>query len=146
MQAAGRLIAPTHGYGAPMSYRLLYIGLALVAVAAIAFGIAFNRSGDAVVLPDQIEAISPQPGDLVPPQTNVEIDLPVAYEADIYIDGWLVEDAVFVEGTGVYRWAPSPENPTITEWSPGEHTVRVVWDKVSGFPDPGEFEWTFRVG
>jgi hypothetical protein len=53
---------------------------------------------------------------------------------------------VFVEGTGVYRWAPSPANPTITEWSPGQHTVRVVWDKVSGFPDPGEYEWTFRVG
>jgi hypothetical protein len=45
-----------------MPYRLLYIGLALVAVAAIAFGIAFNRSGDAVVLPSQLEAISPQPG------------------------------------------------------------------------------------
>jgi hypothetical protein len=129
-----------------MPYRLLYIGLGLVAVAAIAFGIAFNRSGDAVVLPPQLEAISPRPGDLVPPQTNVEIDLPVAYEAVIYIDGWQVEDAVFVEGTGVYRWAPSPANPTITEWSPGEHTVRVVWDKVSGFPDPGQYEWTFRVG
>ena len=62
------------------------------------------------------------------------------------IDGWLVEDAVFVEGTGIYRWAPSPQNPTITEWSPGEHTVRVAWDKVSGFPDPGEYEWSFRVG
>jgi len=129
-----------------MPYRLVYLGLGLLAIAAIAFGIAFNRSGDELVLPDQIEAISPRPGDLVPPQTSVEVDLPVGYRADIFVDGWQVEDAVFVEGTGVYRWTPSPESPTITEWSAGEHTVRVVWDKVSGLPDPGEFEWSFRVG
>ena len=129
-----------------MPYRLIYLGLALVAIAAIAFGIAFNRSGDELLLPDQVEAISPRSGDLVPPQANIEIDLPVGYRADIYVDGWLVTDAVFVEGTGVYRWAPSPQSPTIAEWEPGEHTVRVVWDKISGLPDPGEFEWTFRVG
>jgi len=129
-----------------MPYRLVYLGLGLLAIAAIAFGIAFNRSGDELVLPDQIEAISPRPGDLVPPQTSVEVDLPVGYRADIFVDGWQVEDAVFVEGTGVYRWTPSPESPTITEWSAGEHTVRVVWDKISGLPDPGEFEWSFRVG
>ncbi len=129
-----------------MPYRLIYLGLGLVAVAAIAFAFAFSKSGDELLLPDQIEAISPQPGDLVPPQAGVEVDLPVGYSADIYIDGWMVLDAIFVEGTGVYRWAPSAANPTITEWSPGEHTVRVVWDTVSGLPDPGEFEWSFRVG
>jgi hypothetical protein len=129
-----------------MRYRLIYLGLGLVAVAAIALGIAFNRSGEERVLPEQVEALSPQPGDLVPPQASVEIDLPVGYEADIYVDGWLVVDAVFVEGTGVYRWAPSAQSPTITEWTPGEHTIRVVWDRISGLPDPGEFEWRFRVG
>jgi hypothetical protein len=129
-----------------MSYRLIYVGLGLVAVAAIAFGLAFGGGGRELVLPDQIEAISPQPGDLVPPQATVEIDLPVGYRADIYVDGWLVQDVVFVEGTGVYRWRPFPSNPTITEWAPGEHTIRVIWDTISGLPDPGEFEWTFRVG
>jgi hypothetical protein len=129
-----------------MPYRLLYIGLALLAVAAIALGVAFNRSGDELVLPEEIEAISPSPGDLVPPQTSVEVDLPVAYRADIYVDDWLVTDVVFVEGTGVYRWSPSPQTASITEWTPGEHTVRVVWDTISGLPDPGEYEWSFRVG
>ncbi|MGC2240552.1 MAG: hypothetical protein WA726_06905 [Acidimicrobiia bacterium] len=129
-----------------MPYRFIYIGLALIAVAAIAFGIAFGRGGDELALPDQIEGISPAPGDMVPKQAGVEIDLPVGYRAQIYIDGWQVDDAVFVEGTGVYRWSPSPSNPTITEWTPGEHTVRVVWDTITGLPDPGEFEWSFRVG
>jgi hypothetical protein len=129
-----------------MSYRLIYLGLGLVAIAAIAFAVALGRGGEELVLPDQVEAISPGQGDLVPPQASVEIDLPVGYRADIYVDGWLVEDAVFVEGTGVYRWRPSADNPTITEWVPGEHTIKVVWDKFSGLPDPGEFSWTFRVG
>jgi hypothetical protein len=129
-----------------MPYRLIYLGLGLVAVAVIALGIVLNRSGEELVLPEQVEAISPRPGDLVPPQASVEIDLPVGYQADIYVDAWLVPDADFVEATGVYRWAPSPQSPTITEWAPGAHTIRVVWDTFSGLPDPGEFEWNFRVG
>ena len=97
-----------------MPYRLIYLGLGLVAVAVIALGVVLNRSGEELVLPEQVEALSPRPGDLVPPQASVEIDLPVGYEADIYVDGWLVPDAVFVEATGVYRWAPSAQSLTIT--------------------------------
>jgi hypothetical protein len=129
-----------------MSYRLIYLGLGLVAVAAIAFGIVFATEGEAVQLPDEIESVSPDAGTLVPPQTTIEIDLLVGYNAEIYVDNWLVTDAIFVEGTGVYRWAPSPSNPTINEWTPGEHTVRVVYDTVNGLPDPGDFSWSFRVG
>jgi hypothetical protein len=144
---SGSVIASGHGYGASaMPYRLIYLGLGLVAIAAIALALALGGGGDELMLPDQIEDVSPQPGDLVPPQAGVVVDLPVGYVADIYVDGWLVEDAAFVEGTGVYRWAPSPSNPTITAWTPGEHTIRVEWDTFRGLPDPGEFEWSFRVG
>ena len=129
-----------------MPYRYIYIGLGLVLVAAVAFGFALGGGGDPVVLPGPIEGIHPQPGDLVPVQSGIEIDLKVGYDAEIYVDGWLVQDAVFVEGTGVYRWSPSPSNPTINEWTPGAHTIRIVYDTVNGLPDPGEFEWTFRVG
>jgi hypothetical protein len=129
-----------------MPYRWIYIGLGLVAVAAVAFGLAFGGEGDRLMLPEEIEAISPRPGDLVPPQTGIEVDLPVGYIAEIHVDGWLVQDVTFVEGTGVYRWSPSPSNATIPEWTPGEHTVRVTWDTVRGLPDPGELTWSFRVG
>ena len=129
-----------------MSYRLIYLGLGLVAVAAIAFGIVFATEGDEIELPEQVESVSPEPGSLVPPQTTVVIDLLVGYDAEIYVDDWLVTDANFVDATGVYRWAPSPANPTINEWTPGEHTIRVVYDTVNGLPDPGEFSWSFRVG
>jgi hypothetical protein len=129
-----------------MQYRLIYIGLALVGVAAIVFGIAFSREGETVELPDPIESISPLPGDQVPLQTVVEIDLEVGYVADISIDGWPVADASFVEATGVYTWAPSPSNPTVPEWTPGEHTVSITWNTYTGLPDTGSFEWSFRVG
>lgn len=129
-----------------MPYRYIYIGLGMVAVAAVALGFALSDSGEPLALPEPIEAIYPEPGDMVTFQVGVEIDMKVGYSADIYVDGWLVQDPVFVEGTGVYRWSPSPSNPTINEWTPGEHTIRVVFDTVNGLPDPGEFEWSFRVG
>lgn len=129
-----------------MPYRLIYIGLALIAVAAIAFGIALSPDGEAVTLPGPVEDVSPAPGDMVPPQAILEIDLEVGYEAQITVDGWPVNDAQFVEATGVYRWSPSPSHPTINEWTPGEHTVTIVYNTYTGLPDTGSFEWTFRVG
>ena len=99
-----------------MPYRLIYLGLGLVAVAAIVFGIVFSTEGESAALPDPVESISPQPGDLVPPQSFVEVDMEVGYDADIYVDGWLMDDATYVEGTGVYRWAPGPNNPVGTVW------------------------------
>ena len=140
-----------------MPYRLIYIGLGLVAVAAIALGVALAPEGEEVVIPEQIEAIYPAPGDMVPPQAPIEVDLQAGYEAQISVDGWPLtaspvgpdanpSDASFDEATGVYRWAPGPDHPTITEWTPGEHTITVVWNTLTGLPDTGSFEWTYRVG
>lgn len=129
-----------------MPYRLIYLGLGLIAVAAILLGVVFSPEGESLDLPGPLESVSPLPGDLVPPQAAIEIDLDVGYEAQIWVDGWPVADASFVEATGVYRWAPSAGSPTLQEWTPGEHTVRVVWNTYTGLPDTGEFTWTFRVG
>lgn len=127
-----------------MPYRLIYAGLGLLAIAVVALGVAFAQEGDAVDLPGPIEAVSPLPGDSVIRQTAVQVDLAVGYVADIFVDGFPV-DATFVEATGVYSWSPSPTSPIMTEWSPGEHTVRVEWRRISGSPEFGSFEWTFRV-
>jgi hypothetical protein len=129
-----------------MPYRLIYLGLGLLGLAAIVFGVLFAADGEESTLPEPLESVSPQPGDLVPPQTAIEIDLPVGYRARIVVDGWPIEDASFVEATGVYRWAPSPSHPTIQIWTPGEHVVEITWDTYSGLPDPGSHTWTFRVG
>lgn len=129
-----------------MPYRLIYAGLALLGIAAIALGILLSPEGEVVELPGPIEAVSPPPGSQVPRQTSIEIDLEVGYEADIVVDGWPISDATFVTATGVISWAPHANHPTITEWTPGEHTVRVTWNTYAGLPDTGTFEWTFRVG
>lgn len=129
-----------------MPYRLIYIGLALIGIAAITLGILLSPEGEQTELPGPIESVSPVPGARVPPQAAVEIDLEVGYEAEIVIDGWPINDATFVEATGVYRWAPNASHPTITEWTPGEHTVRITWNTYTGLPDTGSFQWTFRVG
>lgn len=129
-----------------MPYRLIYIGLALIGIAAITLGILLTPEGEQVDLPGPVESVSPTPGSQVPPQVTVEIDLEVGYEAEIVIDGWPITDATFIQATGVYRWAPSASHPTITEWTPGEHTVRVTWNTYTGLPDTGSFQWTFRVG
>ncbi len=129
-----------------MPYRLIYVGLGLIGLAALVLGIALSPEGETIDLPGPIESVSPEPGHLVPPQAVIEVDLEVGYEAQITVDGWPVTDATFVEATGVYRWAPSPTSPTITEWTPGEHTVLVVYNTYTGLPDTGSFEWTFRVG
>ena len=129
-----------------MSYRLIYIGLGLIGLAAIALGILLSPEGDQIDLPGPIEAVSPSPGARVLPQAVLEIDLEVGYEAEIVVDGWPISDATFVAGTGVYRWSPGPNHPTINEWTPGDHTVSITWNTYTGLPDTGSFEWSFRVG
>lgn len=128
-----------------MPYRLIYIGLGLVAVAAIALGIVLSRDGEPIDLPGPVESVTPRPGDMVLPQAVLEIDMEVGYRLEIFVNGWPITDATFVEATGVYRWSPSPSNPSLQEWPPGEQTVEIHWDTVVGLPDPGTFTWTFRV-
>jgi hypothetical protein len=128
-------------------YRLIYVGLGALAVAVVALGLAFGGGGEPIPLPEPVEAVFPLPGDAVLMQAFVEVDMDVGYTLDIYVDGFLVpaNEVSFVEGTGVHRWAPSPASLYLDQWTPGEHTVRIVWTTVAGLPDVGEFTWTFRV-
>lgn len=128
-----------------MPYRLIYVGLGLLATAAVVLGVVFTREGEPVQLPAPLEDVSPDPGARVIRQATVEVDLEVGYQAVIYVDGMPVPDATFTPATGVYSWAPHPNSAVMTQWTPGEHTVRVEWQRVSGSPDVGRFEWSFRV-
>ena len=129
-----------------MPYRLIYIGLGLLGAAALILGIVFAKEGDSPDLPGALVSVSPEPGEMVPPQATLEVVLPVGYRAEIWVNDWPITDFTFVEATGVHRWAPSPSHPNIQRWAAGEHRVRIEWDTYSGLPDPGQYEWTFRVG
>lgn len=130
-----------------MRYRLIYLLLGLLLAGTVTLGIVFTPEGTPAVYPTQIEAVTPRPDDSALLQAVVEVDMATGYVAIIYVDGFRVPqpEITVVEGTGVYRWAPSPLGAYMTQWSPGEHTVRVEWDTVSGPADVGFFEWRFRI-
>ena len=130
-----------------MPYRLVYAGLALMALAAVALGVAFGGGSEPDSLPIQIENINPRAGESVPRQVVLEVDLMPGYVATIYVDGFPIpsSEVILVEATGVHRWRPTPEGLILQEWTPGTHLIRITWDTVSGLPDPGEYEWSFRV-
>ena len=123
-------------------FLLLGLAAGLVAVMGFMFG---SPDTGREHLPRVLEKISPQPGSQVPLQTPVEVDVPVGYRVDIYIDGFRVPESEvrFVEGTGVHSWAPTRSSTIL--WTPGPHTVLVNWRKLSGLPDEGGYSWEFRV-
>lgn len=128
-------------------YRTIYIGLGLALVAVIAFGVAFgspDRPGAG--RPEQVEAVSPEPGETALRQTRIEVDLAAGYALELFVDGLRIpdEELFIVEGTGVYSWQPGPER-IIAELSPGQHQVLIRWRTLTGLPDEGEYSWAFRV-
>jgi hypothetical protein len=126
---------------------MIYLGLGALAVAVVALAMAFGGGGEPIELPEPVESVYPLPGDAVMMQGFIEVDMAVGYTVDIYVDGFLVpaHEVEVVEATGVFRWSPSPGSLYLQAWTPGEHTVRIVWDTVVGLADRGEFSWTFRV-
>lgn len=116
-------------------------------MATLSICFVFGRGGDPLTLPDPLERVSPNPYDAVLPQSGLEVDLQVGYEARIYVDGYPIPESElsFQEGVGVYRWRPGSRSLVAERWAVGEHTIRVEWEKVYGLPDVGQFTWTFRV-
>ena len=128
------------------TYRLVYAGLGLGLVAVIALAVAFAPSGEAVDLPDQVERIFPQPNDSVIRQTAIEVDMQPGYAVVLFVDGIRIPESNLIEqvGTGLFSWRPEP-GELIESWEPGEHEVRIEWERRTGLPDPGTFSWNFRV-
>ncbi len=130
-----------------MHYRLIYVGLSLLTVAALSLCYVFGRGGDPVILPAPLERVSPNPYDAVPMQSSLEVDLEVGYAARIYVNGYPIppSELSFSEGVGIYRWRPGERSLLMSRWEVGEHTILVEWEKTYGLPDVGEFTWSFRV-
>ena len=129
------------------TYRFILFLLAILLILTISLGINFSSSRDTVTrLPDVLESLSPMPGTQIPKQTVLEIDLHVGYTIDLFVDGYRISsnEIEFIEGTGVYKWRPGPGR-SFESWSPGKHTVRIMWDTTVGLPDIGEFTWEFST-
>ena len=142
VQTSARRIIP----GVPHHLRI-YVVLAAAFVAVVVAAVLLAPVVEEATVPAPLESLFPNPGDTVVRQTIIEVDLPVGYSIDLYVDGlWIPTDEIGVTpSTGRFVWQPSPGG-SMEVWPGGDHTVRVVWDRSEGGrPDPGEFSWEFRV-
>ena len=124
----------------------------VVAALAVSYGRVDSAPPEQSASP-VVESVEPAPGALVPRQSTIEVDLAVGYGAELWVltnpssGTWQripESELSFVEGTGVYTWSTG-EGRIIEEWGPGEHTIRIVWDTLTGLPDVGTYEWSFRT-
>lgn len=131
-------------------YRLIMFGLGALLVATVALAWSFWPAGEALVIPDQVQSIQPGPGDQVPRQVPLTIDLEPGFDVRLFIDF----DGVWVEvpreeidrgrsAGGVYVWAPGPGR-TLEEWRPDQR-VRVLIESLSGVVTVDELTWAFRT-
>lgn len=140
-------------------YRLVFIGLGMLLLGVIGLGWALTSATSSdVTRPEIIEGLSPEPDSQVPRQTSIDVDVPVDYRVEIWIDfrgsgdlaaNWVrvpEAEVTVIEATGQYSWQPSAQGSLLREWEPGQQRVRIVWDTRVGIPDPGVYEFSFRVG
>jgi hypothetical protein len=120
-----------------LSNRYIYLGLGLLAIAArlVSFAIEGKK------FPGPVESVSQDGSESSP--DHVVIDLEVGYDAQIYVDDWLVTDATFVEGRRL-PVAPGLQ-PTINGglW---EHDRWSMASVARPGDSPGRFEWADRPG
>jgi|TARA_B100001750_G_C15498150_1_gene595499 hypothetical protein len=129
------------------TYTFIFILLAILLFITIFLGFNFSSSRNtSPELPLIIEHLNPMPGDQVPQQTILEIDLPVGYQIELTIDDYKISsnEIEYVDAIGVYRWKPGP-GKSYESWKPGKHTVKVKWNTLTGLPDVGEFTWNFST-
>lgn len=140
-------------------YRLVFIGLGMLLLGVMSIGWALTSATTSdVTRPGVIENLSPEPDSQVPRQTSIDVEVPVDYRVEIWIDfrgsgdlaaNWVrvpEAEVTVIEATGQYSWQPSAQGSLLREWEPGQQRVRIVWDTRVGIPDPGVYEFSFRVG
>ncbi|HSR14185.1 MAG TPA: hypothetical protein VLL51_00430 [Gemmatimonadales bacterium] len=127
-------------------HRITYAALSFALAALIAAVVWLFPSGGETGLPRPLQRVFPGPGDSVVRQTAVEVDLPVGYTIELWVDGDAVppDEIGATPSTGRFTWQPGP-GLSKAQWPGGDHTIRFAWARPVGRPDPGEFEWTFRV-
>lgn len=123
---------------------------ALLAVVAILLIISVTSSdtNPTRVVKGGVEKVTPPPGGILRPQSEVSVDLVDGYVGRLYIDGQVVPDDQIesVVALGQYTFRPGP-GKIIESFRTGAHTARVVfWPSTADEPEvPEEFTWDFRV-
>jgi hypothetical protein len=127
-------------------YRVTLLLLAVAFIVVVVAAVLFAPSGAGDGLPDEVQTVSPADGELVLRQARVVLHLQPGYRASLVIDDAAVpeDEVIFTVETGLHVFEPGP-GKTIEEWAPGFHIVEATWERVSGLPDQGSMQWSFRV-
>lgn len=128
------------------AYRVILLLLGLAFIAVVVGTVLFAPSGSGGGYPVNLERVDPVDGSLVFGQPRVVVDLESGYRAALTIDDVPIpnEQVIWTEATGLHVFEPGP-GMAVDAWTPGFHVVLAQWDRVSGLPDPGMFNWSFRV-
>ncbi len=125
-------------------------GLGALLVAAIVLAWAFWPEGDPLIVPDQVQSFAPGPGDQVPRQVPLTIDLEPGFDVRVFVEidnTWIEVPSDEIDrgraSGGIFVWAPGVGR-TLEQWSPDQR-VRVLIESQTGVVTVDELEWGFRT-
>ena len=123
---------------------------ALVGVIAILLSIAVISSdtSPAKVNASNVEKVSPTPGGILRPQSEVSVDLKDGFTGRLYINDELVPDdqLEIVESFGQLTFRPG-KGKIVEIFEAGQHSARIVYwqsDRPEP-PQPQSYTWNFKV-
>jgi hypothetical protein len=127
-------------------YRIILLLLGTGFIVVVLGTVLLAPQGSPSVLPEAVNRIEPDNGELAFGRPQVVLDLEPGYHASLVIDGVAVPDdqVNWTESTGLHVFDPGPDK-VIESWAPGFHLIEATWDGPLGRPDPGNLTWTFRV-
>ena len=131
-------------------FRLIQLGLGALLVAVIALSVAYWPEGETVEVPEAVVRLSPGPGDQVPRQVPLLVDLEPGYAVRIFlpVDGaWVevspreIDDGLAADG--VFTWTPGIAQ-TLSQWN-ADQRVRILVESTTGVLTVDEYEWSLRT-
>lgn len=128
------------------AYRMILLVLGLAFITVVVGAVLFAPSGSEPGHEPPLERVEPSNGSLVFGNPVIVVDLEPGYRAHLMIDDVPIPDTevAWTPATGLHVFRPGP-GKTLEHWTPGFHVVSARWDGASGVPDPGTYEWSFRV-
>jgi hypothetical protein len=133
----------------PGRVAIVVVGLLVVANLGILLAVnADTGEPDADRLPDQIDAVSPEPGSVAVPQDVVSVDLRDDLTGELWIDGRPIpDDQLEPVQQGILTFRPG-EGQEVLRFEAGEHTVVAhCWPATEPRPDdpPACYSYRFQT-
>jgi hypothetical protein len=136
----------------PGRFAIVAGGLTLVAILFAGAVLTAQTEDTTSSLPSQVQAVSPRPGSIVPPQEAISVDLRDDLTADLMLCGPtqgsgctpLPADQVhFVRGLGQLTFKPG-DDQDVQRYEPGRNRVVVSYfSQADPQRDRGTYTWTF---